>query len=125
MYRRTSIFEALDFSRVAKFHEFNLTKKLYHEWRGNLVKNYLIFFDDNTVFCCSFCRRRGEAIATEQKFGAAQNKHTATTLNTTKLDRETEELKHDRVPLEIGKLIQKGRNDKVQFCNSHSIFLNS
>lgn len=57
-------------------------------------------------------RRRGEAVATEQKFGAAQNKHTATTLNTTKLDRETEELKHDRVPLEIGKLIQKGRNDK-------------
>jgi hypothetical protein len=29
------------------------------------------------------------------------------------LDRETEELKHDRVPLEIGKLIMKGRNDKV------------
>lgn len=57
-------------------------------------------------------RRRGEAVVTEQKFGAASNKHTATTLNTTKLDRETEELKHDRVPLEVGKLIQKGRNDK-------------
>ena len=65
-------------------------------------------------------RRRGEAIATEQKFGAAQNKHTATTLNTTKLDRETEELKHDRVPLEIGKIIQKGRNDKVKFVCFYS-----
>ena len=31
-------------------------------------------------------RRHGEAIATEQKFGAATNKHTDTTLNTTKLD---------------------------------------
>lgn len=57
-------------------------------------------------------RRRGEAIATEQKFGAATNKHTGTTLNTTKLDRETEELKHERVPLELGKAIMKGRNDK-------------
>ena len=44
--------------------------------------------------------------------GAASNKHTVTTLNTAKLDQESEELKHDKVPLEIGKLIQKGRQDK-------------
>ena len=34
------------------------------------------------------------------------------TRNTAKLDRETEELHHDRVPLEVGKVIQKGRQDK-------------
>ena len=44
--------------------------------------------------------------------GAASNKHPVTTLNTAKLDQESEELKHDKVPLEIGKLIQKGRGDK-------------
>ena len=44
--------------------------------------------------------------------GAATNKHSVTTLNTAKLDQESEELKHDKVPLEIGKLIQKGRQDK-------------
>lgn len=32
--------------------------------------------------------------------------------NTAKLDRETEELHHDRVTLEVGKVIQKGRQDK-------------
>jgi hypothetical protein len=44
--------------------------------------------------------------------GAASNKHAVTTLNTAKLDQESEELKHAAVPLEIGKLIQKGRQDK-------------
>jgi putative transcription factor len=44
--------------------------------------------------------------------GAASNKHPVTTLNTAKLDQESEELKHEKVPLEIGKLIQKGRGDK-------------
>ncbi len=57
-------------------------------------------------------RRRGEAVSTETKYGAAQNKHTVTTMNTAKLDRETEELKHERVDLGLGKLIQKGRQDK-------------
>jgi len=28
------------------------------------------------------------------------------------LDRETEELKHDQIPLELGKLIQQGRQNK-------------
>nr|CAG4644452.1 EOG090X0ILG [Lepidurus arcticus] len=57
-------------------------------------------------------RRQGVAVDTVTKYGAAQNKHSVTTLNTAKLDQETEELKHDKVPLEIGKLIQKGRQDK-------------
>ena len=35
-----------------------------------------------------------------------------TTLNTAKLDQESEELKHETVSLDVGKVIQKGRNDK-------------
>nr|CAG4638848.1 EOG090X0ILG [Cyclestheria hislopi] len=57
-------------------------------------------------------RRQGLPVETVSKFGAASNKHTVTTLNTSKLDQETEELKHDKIPLEIGKIIQKGRQDK-------------
>ncbi len=53
-------------------------------------------------------------ISTEQKFGDATNKHGVTSLNTSiKLDLETEELKHDRVPMDVGKIIQKGRNAKI------------
>lgn len=32
--------------------------------------------------------------------------------NTAKLDRETEELKHDKIPLDLGRLIQQGRQAK-------------
>lgn len=32
------------------------------------------------------------------------------TKNTAKLDRESEELKHDKIPMEVGKIIQQGRN---------------
>lgn len=42
---------------------------------------------------------------------AGQNKQHLVTKNTAKLDRETEELHHDRVSLEVGKVIQKGRQD--------------
>nr|CAG4648999.1 EOG090X0ILG [Polyphemus pediculus] len=57
-------------------------------------------------------RRQGLQVETVTKYGAASNKHTVTSLNTAKLDQESEELKHDKIPLEIGKLIQKGRQDK-------------
>jgi len=57
-------------------------------------------------------RRRGDAISTEQKYGAGQNKHSVTSMNTAKLDQETEELKHDKVSLDVGKLIMKGRQQK-------------
>lgn len=43
---------------------------------------------------------------------AGQNKQHVVTKNTAKLDRETEELHHDRVPLEVGKVIQQGRQNK-------------
>lgn len=42
---------------------------------------------------------------------AGQNKQHLVTKNTAKLDRETEELHHERVPLEVGKVVQKGRQD--------------
>jgi len=44
--------------------------------------------------------------------GGGANRQHVTTKNTAKLDRETEELKHDQVPLELGKLIQQGRQNK-------------
>jgi len=57
-------------------------------------------------------RRQGQSVETQQKYGAASNKHPVATINTAKLDRETEELKHDHVPLEVGKLIMQGRQSK-------------
>ncbi|KAK9745998.1 helix-turn-helix protein [Popillia japonica] len=87
-------------------------------------------------------RRQGIAVETQQKWGAGSNKqHVATkntcspisvdvitsnnllggagsnkqhvaTKNTAKLDRETEELKHERISLDIGRLIQQGRQAK-------------
>ena len=44
--------------------------------------------------------------------GGGANKQHVTTKNTAKLDRETEELKHDKVPLDLGRLIQQGRQNK-------------
>ncbi|KAK2713447.1 endothelial differentiation-related factor 1 homolog [Artemia franciscana] len=55
-------------------------------------------------------QRTGVAVHTQLKYGAATNKHPVTPLNTAKLDHETEELKHEKLPLDIGKLIQQGRN---------------
>ncbi|XP_036974260.1 endothelial differentiation-related factor 1 homolog [Acanthopagrus latus] len=57
-------------------------------------------------------QRRGEDIETTKKWSAGQNKQHLVTKNTAKLDRETEELHHDRVPLEVGKVIQQGRQEK-------------
>jgi len=57
-------------------------------------------------------RRQGASIETNVKFGAGQNKHQGAGMNSAKLDRETEELKHDKVPLEVGKLIAQGRQAK-------------
>ena len=44
--------------------------------------------------------------------GAATNKQHVTTKNTAKLDRETEELKHEKVSLDLGRVIQQGRQSK-------------
>lgn len=69
-----------------------------------------------TVFACpaSFALPSDALIlSTACHAGAAgQNKQHLVTKNTAKLDRETEELHHDRVPLEVGKVIQQGRQEK-------------
>ncbi|XP_015122392.1 endothelial differentiation-related factor 1 homolog [Diachasma alloeum] len=78
-------------------------------------------------------RRQGVAVDTQVKWGGGANKQHVTTKNTAKLDRETEELKHETVPLDLGKLIQQGRanknlsqkdlatkvNEKVQVINDY------
>ena len=57
-------------------------------------------------------QRKGAAVDTSKKFNAATNKHVGTTMNTLKLDQETEELHHDKVDLAVGKLIQQARQEK-------------
>ncbi|XP_028851665.1 endothelial differentiation-related factor 1 homolog [Denticeps clupeoides] len=57
-------------------------------------------------------QRKGEEVETSKKWAAGQNKQHLVTKNTAKLDRETEELHHQRVTLEVGKVIQQGRQNK-------------
>jgi len=57
-------------------------------------------------------RRQGMAISTEAKYGGGGNTQKQTSLNTMKLDQETEELRHKTVDLSVGKAIQKGRQAK-------------
>jgi len=57
-------------------------------------------------------QRRGEELETTKKWSAGQNKQHLVTKNTANLDRETEELHHQRVPLEVGKVIQQGRQEQ-------------
>ncbi|CAH1271525.1 EDF1 [Branchiostoma lanceolatum] len=56
--------------------------------------------------------RRGEDIETTKKFSAAQNKQHSASKDTAKLDRETEELHHEKVTLDLSRLIQQARQDK-------------
>lgn len=56
--------------------------------------------------------RKGEEVETLKKFSAATNKQKAATKDTAKLDRETEELKHERVTLDFARTLQKARVDK-------------
>ena len=49
--------------------------------------------------------RKGDSVDTKEKYGATSNKQSAPAKDTTKLDRETEELKHEKVSLEFSKLV--------------------
>jgi len=53
------------------------------------------------------------SIETSKKFTAGTNRQLVTSKNTAKLDRETEELHHDHVSLDVAKLIQQGRQAKT------------
>ncbi|KDP34783.1 hypothetical protein JCGZ_10563 [Jatropha curcas] len=59
-------------------------------------------------------RRAGAEIETLKKSNAGTNKaaSSSTTLNTRKLDEETENLTHGRVPTELKKAIMQARMDK-------------
>ena len=57
-------------------------------------------------------QRKGIPIETSKKFTAGANKKPQTSLNTAKLDQETEELHHKTVGMDVGKLIQQGRQQK-------------
>jgi len=57
-------------------------------------------------------RRQGVEVETQQKYGAGTNKQHVPAIKISKLDRETEELKHEKVPLEVGKIMQQGRHAK-------------
>ncbi|KAI0487953.1 multiprotein-bridging factor 1b [Dendrobium catenatum] len=59
-------------------------------------------------------RRMGAEIETLKKSNAGSNKaaSSSTTLNTRKLDEETENLSHDKVPAELKKNIIQARIDK-------------
>ncbi|KAL8602112.1 Endothelial differentiation-related factor 1 [Nucella lapillus] len=56
--------------------------------------------------------RTGGDVETNKKFSAGQNKQSSSAKNTAKLDRETEELHHEHVSLDVAKLIQQGRQSK-------------
>ncbi|XP_052787759.1 endothelial differentiation-related factor 1 homolog [Mya arenaria] len=60
----------------------------------------------------SAAQRQGVAIDTEKKFAGGQNKQFSAAKNTAKLDRETEELHHDHVALDVSKIIQQARQAK-------------
>uniref|UniRef100_A0A0B6ZJN6 HTH cro/C1-type domain-containing protein n=1 Tax=Arion vulgaris TaxID=1028688 RepID=A0A0B6ZJN6_9EUPU len=56
--------------------------------------------------------RSGTEVETNKKFAGGQNKQISANKNTAKLDRETEELHHEHVALDVAKLIQQGRQAK-------------
>jgi putative transcription factor len=57
-------------------------------------------------------QRQGLDIDTSKKYSAGKNIQHSAAKNTAKLDRETEELHHDKVGLDVGRLIQQGRQAK-------------
>ena len=58
------------------------------------------------LICFSFSSLNQLAVA------AGSNKQMSANKNTAKLDRETEELHHEHVSLDVSKLIQQGRQAK-------------
>ena len=60
----------------------------------------------------NMAQKKGLAIETNKKFAAGTNKKASTSLNTARLDQETEELRHETVSSDVSKLIQQGRQTK-------------
>ena len=68
--------------------------------------------DLKTAQAINQAQRQGLEVETSKKFSAGQNKQHGAAKNTAKLDRETEELHHDVIGLNVGCLIQQGRQAK-------------
>lgn len=56
--------------------------------------------------------QQGEQVDLQKKYNAATNKHQGTSMNTAKLDAETEKLSHNKLGLDTGRLIQQARAAK-------------
>lgn len=57
--------------------------------------------------------QKGEAVDLQKKFNAATNRHQGgPSLNTARLDAETEKLSHNKVGMDTGRLIQQARAAK-------------
>eukprot|EP00128_Syssomonas_multiformis_P013113 Colp12_sorted_trinity150504_noHs@977 len=56
--------------------------------------------------------RTGQGVETTKKFTAGSNKQHTIDKDTAKLDRETEELSHERVSLDVAKAMMQARLDK-------------
>ncbi|XP_062589980.1 endothelial differentiation-related factor 1 homolog [Saccostrea cucullata] len=57
-------------------------------------------------------QRQGLTVETSKKYDGGHNRQVKGDKNTAKLDRETEELHHDTVSLDVSKLIQQARSEK-------------
>ncbi|KAK2174266.1 hypothetical protein NP493_815g02014 [Ridgeia piscesae] len=66
----------------------------------------------HTEKALSIAQRQGLELETSKKFAAGQNKQHLTSKNTAKLDRETEELHHDTISMDVARLIQQARQAK-------------
>ncbi|CAI8048872.1 Endothelial differentiation-related factor 1 [Geodia barretti] len=58
-------------------------------------------------------QRKGQGIETSKKFTAATNKQHSAAKDTAKLDRETEQLRHDTVTLSLSRALQQARVAKT------------
>lgn len=67
--------------------------------------------------------RRGEQLEANKKYFAGSNRQHKVDKNTARLDDETEELHHDRVPLELGKVLQQSRSAKEWTQKARECFL--
>ncbi|XP_062515073.1 endothelial differentiation-related factor 1 homolog [Corticium candelabrum] len=56
-------------------------------------------------------QRKGEGVDTTKKFSAATNKQKTASKDTAKLDRETEELHHEKVSMDVGRVIMRVRSE--------------
>eukprot|EP01134_Creolimax_fragrantissima_P000538 CFRG0538T1 len=56
--------------------------------------------------------RSGQGVDTSQRFGGAGNRQHQSSKDTAKLDRETEELHHDKVSMSVSKALMQARQAK-------------